>query len=287
MKKRLRGNFFGLLLILFFFLIGDHKCAFANLISDQDESLTPQERINLKKYRQNTAFAPLGTYEGREAFLQNSDQQLLNDVKNEGRSVFNLVYYYDSYDYEDRNNIFQRTYETGDKARKFGAIHLGQDFIIYRGFVDFATGINVGASYNTGKGVFASDRQKSNAIFKLWLIPVDLDLVVEAPLGNWGALSLTGGPSGMFLAQTRSDYQKGERKKRRRQFSWGYFGKARMKFNITHLFPGVGFDFYKTYRISKFGLNLEARYHSYSNFQNEDIKMSGVSFGAGFSFEYF
>jgi len=44
-------------------------------------------------------------------------------------------------------------------------------------------------------------------------------------------------------------------------------------------------DLFRQYSVTKFYLNLEARMNNVSNFQ-DDIEVSGSSFGIGFSFEY-
>ena len=235
-----------------------------------------------KKY----PFAPLGVLEDQKSYIQNDNTALLKELHNKGTSVFNLVYYHDTFDYKDRGNIYKNTYQEGEDAHQYGSLQLSQDFILSRGLVNFGMGLGAGVSFNRGKGTFTSDGTQSPAEFKLWMIPVDLDLLAELPIGKYSSLSVVGGPSVMILSQTRNDFVTGEKYKHRRQASWGYFGKARVKLNLSQIFSGVGFNYYKMYQVTKFALNIEARIQDYSHFQDEDISMTGVSFGAGFSFEY-
>ena len=89
----------------------------------------------------------------------------------------------------------------------------------------------------------------------------------------------------MGISQSRDDKERGEDEKHRRQYSFGYFGHAKAQISLSSLFHDLAFGGFSQYQMTNMYLNLEARHQSYENFQ-DDISITGTSFGIGFTFEY-
>ena len=85
--------------------------------------------------------------------------------------------------------------------------------------------------------------------------------------------------------QVRSDRGDGEKGKRRRQFGQGYFGAAKLKFALGPIFERNAYSLLRDSDVSRFFLNLEARYQNYDDF-NDPVTIDGISYGLGFSFEF-
>jgi len=182
--------------------------------------------------------------------------------------------------------VFQKTFDTGnDDSKNAGLLLLSFDRYFKKGDVNWAWGFNLGASYKSGKGIFLTSQVSSETQFILWLIPIDFAIIAEIPAGESFTFSFFGGPSIMGLMQHRSDREQGEAGKRRRQVSWGYIGGAKIKYSLGNLFSRNSFTLLSQMDISDFFLNFESRYQNYGNFQ-DDITISGVSFGLGLSFEF-
>ena len=141
-----------------------------------------------------------------------------------------------------------------------------------------------GLGFSTGRGIFVSG-DRSDTTFKLWEIPVDIGLGLEIPFSSWFKISGTAGPSAMVLAQNRSDFERGEKGKRKYQISPGYFLNGQVKINLTGFNDETAHELFTSSHITNLYLNLEARMQSYKDFQ-DDIDVTGTSLGIGFTFEY-
>ena len=222
---------------------------------------------------------------GQGGFLEIKNRDIFKKIYNKSSEAFSFSYIMDDYSFDNGNNTFNRTFEDSTGSVKGGSIHFGFDNYLNQGTVRFAWGGNFGVGFNQGRGYFANG-QESDTIFNLWTIPLDASVTMELALGKVMKLALTGGPSVMGLMQSRNDKEDTEDSKRRHQFSWGYFGGAKAKISVGNLSSSTAFEMFKSYDVTNFFLNLEARYQNYGNFQEEVLTISGMSFGLGFTFEY-
>lgn len=233
-----------------------------------------------------------GDYANRAEYLEYDYKSITKRVARLGNSNFSINYNFDDYSYDDERKIFQKTFndEKDSRMLRTGILFFSMARFYHKSFFDLAWGVNLGIGFNRARGVFENDPERSNcdAIFKLWTLPVDFSaLIIEIPLfGPWVKLSAAGGPSVMGLMQTRSDFEDGESKKRRRQVGFGYFHEYKFKMSLGDVFTDTGFKLYSNYKVTRLYLDASMRFHDYSNFQDE-IKISGSSVGFGLTFEYF
>lgn len=228
--------------------------------------------------------------EGGSSYQRMSNKDLLKRFNNEGTRGFGFYYIRDDYDFFDSSGVYNRTF--GDAAPgsiQGGSLHFSFERYWTRKAIWLGWGMNFGVGLAKGKGSFTSGSvvaEQSSTTFTLWTLPVDLGLVLEIPLGSWMKIGLSGGPSVMGLYQHRDDKDNGDSGKRVRQLSYGYFGKANLKISLSHFSPKMAVRSLKSYQMTKTYLTLEARLQSFENFQDEDVSITGSSFGIGFAFEY-
>jgi len=239
-----------------------------------------------KKALRDFGIAVPGSYDGHTGYLEHKNKDILEEVSNLGKRVLSLTYITDKYDYKSQNNIFQRTFDS--RSRRTGYLFLGYDHYFFKNpYLWLSIGGHGGFSYNSGKGIFANSGNRSqDADIKLWTVPVDLSFSVLISPFNFFDLVAAAGPSVMGAIQSRSDFQEGEARKNRRQVSPGYFYSGSMKINLSRYFRQSSVNMYNAYRLSRFFLTLDARYHEYKSFQDADFSVSGMSFGGGFAFEF-
>ena len=243
------------------------------------------DKITSKKQFQDVGYTPPGTFENQENYLEIDKVKMARDIRKGSSGGMNITFFKDNYDYQSTNDIINRTVTTGSRSIKGGALYFRNDSYIYRtSFMNFHWSVGAGVGYNSGKGFFI-DGTRSDTTFNLWEVPVDLGAGLEIPIGTWAKLAGTGGPSVLGLMQNRSDFQRGEKGKRKFQYSPGYFANAQVKINLTGLSEEAAYNLFTTSDITNLFMNFEMRYQSYSNFQDA-ISISGTSFGVGFTFEY-
>ena len=249
------------------------------------------DKSNQKGAFKQIGYTLPGTFSGADRYIEYSNADLVSTLEKQGKKGFGISYYMDNYEYSDANGTFNKVFKNdtaGSNSHQLGLIQLSFNRFWLRKWVDVGYGMNLGVGYNKGKGYFSqSTNEMSDVVFQLWTIPVDLAINLERSFfWSWIKLSISGGPSMMGLIQTRNDFGETENKKRRNQFSVGYFGAANMRFSLSKLSDKKAFKLYAAHSVSQCYLNLGARLHNYSNFQDEDVSISGVSFGLGFTFEY-
>lgn len=227
---------------------------------------------------------PLGTYDTSSSYLETEDLKVFDRINDKGGSNFAFYYIKDDYEVKDRNNIFNRTFESESDSTRGGSLHLTWEEYFNKGSQRFFWSVGAGFGVNIGRGYFISG-ERSDATFKLWTLPVDAGVGGDIAVGQALRLSLSGGPTVMGLLQSRTDRGDGEKGKRRRQVGFGYYGAAKVKVSLSNIFSRKSFELFSEYDITNFFLNLEARHQNYDNFQDE-IQISGTSFGLGFSFDY-
>lgn len=243
------------------------------------------DKTTLKKKYEDFGYTAPGTFDKQENYIETDKKFLAKDFRKASSGSINITFIKNDFDYQSTNDIINRTVGMGYKHIKGGALYFRHDdYIVKTDLINAYWSLGGGVGYNSGKGIFV-DGTRSDATFNLWEVPVDLGVGMEVPLYTWFKIAGTGGPSVMGLMQNRSDFQRGEDGKRKFQVSPGYFLNGQMKINLTGFSDETATDLFTSSQITNLFLNLEARHQSYSNFQDE-IKVSGTSFGIGFTFEY-
>jgi hypothetical protein len=221
-------------------------------------------------------------------YAETSTRKILREFKKKGKQDFAFIFYRDDYVYDNERNNFRTIFRDRDSKPRHGLIarFLGH-YYLYRSLpVDVAAGFNLGFGFNSGKGVFISGTKAQDVQMTLWTIPLDFSMMLEIPL-YFLKVGIAGGPSVMGLVQERNDFEEGEKLKRITQIGTGHFLAARVKVALNEIFPSSGFQLLKLYNVTDLYLTAEGRQQSYSKFKSPGVKVSGTSFGLGFSFEYF
>jgi hypothetical protein len=225
-------------------------------------------------------------YENNESELVIKNNNIYNKIYNKGESGFGFAYIQDGYTIKDSEGVFQRTYERSTGSVRGGTIHFEFDQSLYKGFIDFSYGLGVGVGFSKGKGSFRSNQgQESDTTFSLFTLPLDLRLVFDIIETRFFKVSLAGGPSAMGLYQSRNDLDEGEEGKRVRQYSFGYFGQAKLKISMASFDRNIIISNFLSRNVTNMYLDLEARVQNYEKFQ-DNLSITGSSFGIGFSFDY-
>lgn len=226
-------------------------------------------------------------HENEETLIEHDNDEIYGDIYNKGESSFSFAYIMDNYDVTDQRGVFQKSFEDASGSKRGGSLHLVWDEFFNRGWVGTFYGFGAGIGYSEGRGLFVSEASSSSDVrFQLYSIPLDLRLGFEIVPSRYFKLSFAGGPSVLGLMQTRSDLDKSENGRYRRQVSPGYFGHAKLQISISAMASDIAFKSYSQSDITNMYLNLEMRVQNYNSFQ-DDVSISGASIGAGFTFEYF
>lgn len=250
-------------------------------VEPQDLSVKNEEKRKLE----DSGYTTPGTYENSQNYIELDKKGMAESFRKHSAGALNLTYIQNNYDYQSDNDIINRTISQGYKHIKGGALYVRSDqYILRRDYMNPYWSLGVGLGYNSGRGIFITGDQ-SNATFRLYEIPIDAGIGVEIPLYHWFKISGTAGPSVTGLLQNRSDLQQGEKGRNKIQISYGEFANAQFKFNLSGLSDNLAYDLFTQSKITNLLLNLEVRYQNYQNFQDA-IKISGTSFGIGFTFEY-
>ena len=245
-----------------------------------------------KKLDENKTYNGFGntlpfSHDRSESLVEFKNNDTFKKFYNSANTSFSLTYINDEYKVSDSRNIFKNTIENSDKAKRLGAIHINYDDYVTKGWLNLYYGFGVGIGYWEAEGKFESSSDlESDVIIKHHYVPLDLRLGFDFNLSRFFKLSFGGGPSLMGLSQSRSDKERDSGERYRRQVSYGRFGNAKFQLSLSSLFNSLAFKTMTQYEASNIFLNIEARHHHYENFQDDDISVSGESFGIGFSFEY-
>jgi hypothetical protein len=227
------------------------------------------------------------TYEDSQELISFKNERIHEQIYNKAESSFSMSYIMDSYDISDNRGVFKESFIDAPGAQRGGSILLNFDEYFRRGTLNTFMGLGFGLGYSLGQGIFSSSSsEQSNAEFKLYSIPVDFRLGFDLVTGKLFRLSVAGGPSVMGLLQSRSDLEREDGDKYRRQISYGYFGNAKLQISLSALSSSRAFNMLSISDVTNMFFNLEARFQSYENFQDQ-LSITGASFGAGFTFEYF
>jgi hypothetical protein len=246
-----------------------------------------KEEANIQKQTKGN-YVPLpGELEDREQFLEYDYKEVLkNNDRNSVRAV-TFLYLYDTYDYKNNRDSYDKTYRNSTEAFRSGSFHFLFDKYLSKGKTIFlGVGAGVGFGYHRGNGNFRVDGVEADMKFYLWTLPLDFGGIASVRMGSWGEFFVSGGPSIMGLIQGRDDKEAKDRKKKKRQVGTGYYGRVAFKVNFTKLFPTLAYKLLSQSDVSRATINLEVRHHNYARFQDDDITISGTSFGLGFTYNY-
>lgn len=236
------------------------------------------------RYR-DLGLPPPGTFENQENYIETDKKAMAADFRKHSSGGINLTYIKNDFNYESQNDIINKTISQGYRHVKGGTLFARHDSYIFRtALLNSFWCLGAGLGYSSGRGVFVGG-ERSNTTFKLWEIPVDLGIGLQIPIYYWFKISGSAGPSVIALMQNRNDFQRGEKGRNKTQVSYGQFANAQFQINLTGMSTEMAYDLFTESKITNLYMNLEARYQNYQNFQ-DDIKVSGASFGIGFTFEY-
>lgn len=227
----------------------------------------------------------MGTMETQLGYLEYKKSDLVSRNNRKGESSFTFTILKDEFDYQDGQGTFERIFEGPGDISKGAYLIFSRESYLVRSYVDlyWKGALGVGLSYGRGRFV---NGEKSDANFRLWKIPADIGLGFSVPIADWFSLSASGGGSMMLLMQNRSDVNKRNEKRNRRQFSPGYFAEAKFKWNLSKIFDDTSFLMLREYDVSNIYLDLMIRQQEYNSFKEENLSVSGQSMGLGFSFEF-
>ncbi len=254
-----------------------------------DYHFSAQPEVSLKpeprKEFSESGYTQPGTFENQNNYMELDKKKMAEGFRNLAEGSLNLTFIKNDFFYTSANDIIDRTITTGTKSVKGGSLHFRHDDYLTRAtFLNTYWSVGAGIGFNSGKGFFV-DGSRSDTLFKLWEIPLDLGIGFEIPISSWFKLAATSGPSAMGLVQNRSDYQRGEEGKRKIQHSAGYFINGQFKINMSVASSQAAYELFTESQITNLFMNIEARHQSYTDFQ-DPIEVSGTSFGIGFTFEY-
>ncbi len=267
----------------------DSSAVLNSKASGVDYHFSSQPELSLKqdpkKEFSESGYTLPGTFENQNSYMELDKNKMAQGYRNLAEGGLNLTFIKNDFDYLSASDIIDRTITTGTKSVKGGSLHFRHDDYLTRAtFLNTYWSVGAGVGFNSGKGFFV-DGSRSDAVFKLWEIPLDLGIGLEIPVSSWFKLAATGGPSALGLVQNRSDYQRGEEGKRKVQYSAGYFVNGQLKINMSGLSTQTAYELFTESQITNLYMNIEARHQSYTNFQ-DPIEVTGTSFGIGFTFEY-
>ena len=241
--------------------------------------------IHESKKFEDFGYTTPGSLEGKANYLEIDKKQMSYEFRRLSRKGFNLTYLDNRNAYESDSDIINQTIGQGAGHVKGGSLLIRSDQYLFHTFLlNGFWSLGTGVGYNSGKGIFITG-ERSDTTFRLWEIPLDLGLGLEIPIYHWFKIVGAAGPSGLALYQNRSDFKDGEKGKNKIQVSPGQFASAQFKINLSGFSDDYAHELYTNSSITNLLLNIEARYQNYQKFQ-DPIKVSGTSFGIGFTFEY-
>ncbi len=206
-------------------------------------------------------------------------------LEDKASSYFSFSFFKDNFNYQDSAGVFQQTFRDSDEAN-FPFMMLFQfAHPFYNGAIDVGITTDFGFSYNSGKGYFSSAQTLSDTNLTVWLLPLEVGLFCELDL-KYVIFSVAAGPSVAGLIQNRSDYDDDEEGKNLRQWGYGYFTRAEIKFNLNRIFKKNAFKLFRNYEATRLTLDFMVHHVDYSNFK-DDISIEGDSYGVGFTFDFY
>ncbi|HLE10197.1 MAG: hypothetical protein A2504_05145 [Bdellovibrionales bacterium RIFOXYD12_FULL_39_22] len=249
------------------------------------QDISSRSLLDREASRQSTGQTLTGTFDEGNEYISTRKIDLMRSISNKGRSGFGLNYYQNNFNYKDSKNIFKKTFQDDKDAVNVGFLEIEFQKFFMRYFIDLGIVANISAGFNRGVGLFQTSQTKSHTEFKIWTIPIDLGLSLEIPVSTWIKLCGSGGATLAMLSQNRNDLKDDDSDKTKIQMGTGYFAEAKFRFALSNAMASSGAALYSSMGITKQYFNIMARMHNLSNFQ-DDITISGVTFGVGITFEY-
>ena len=201
--------------------------------------------------------------------------------KNREGESYSFLYMDDQYEIKSGGNIFEKTYD-----KQYGTLLIAGDYDFYKkSMFDLSWGLSFGLGYNQGKPRFVSGTQSKDIIFRLYTILLDASLSVDFHPVKFLKVMVKMGPSLMGLYESRNDFDSGEDGENVRQMGEGFFYHAAVKTDLGYFFPSFGKLMSQEYHIDKIFLNMGVRYHYYRGFKRERVKVDGLSYLMGLTFE--
>ncbi len=220
-------------------------------------------------------------------YLEADDAQRFQEISQNSSKGFRLYYINDSYKYSSRkdnfNKIFEDKYLFKGKDRK-GYFMLESYRYMTKGRYNTFWGINAGVGYNRNYGLFV-DGKRLEKRFLMWTIPVGISLGLEIPM-QWFKTTILMGPSALGVIQHRGDKEQGHQDKEKRQYGLGYFAEGKISLNLGNIMKKRLVRLFFQHKLTNLYLDFIARNQRYSRFRDKTFGVSGISYGAGLTFEY-
>lgn len=250
-----------------------------------EKELTPRQKLKRELTDLNVTVQGQGLQ--NSTYGQIDKKNYVNKIRSSSASALNIHFLANLYDYSSTNNIIENTISSGRHSNKGGTVIFKYDkYLSQQQFLSTFWSGSMGIGLSTGKGIFSSDGKRSDATFNLWQAPVEVGLGIEIPISSYFKLSASGGGGILGLYQNRNDFERGEDNKRRIQFSPGFYGLGQLKINLTGFSDQWAYDVFTQSNLTNILLNLDVRFQHYGSFKDEELAISGVTFGAGFTFEF-
>jgi len=261
-----------------------------NFVLDSPKNKYEKARAEQSKSFTTATQEIAGTHDKTGNLKIKTKKDFLNQYHGGSKGSFGFSFIQDNFTYEDRDNVFEKTFRRdndNDLDSDFnGILRLHGAKYFNQHWLKIGYGGAVGVGYNGGFGLFKTNGETSEAHIKLWTIPIEAFVDLSLDLTSYFQLNLQVAGSVMGLIQSRSDFEDGKKKKRRRQMGLGYAATGFLKFNLSKFIPKLGFNLLSSNSVNRYYLHLMIRNQSYANFKSEDLKISGTSFGLGFSLDY-
>ena len=248
--------------------------------------LSEKEKLNIRG-----ASLP-GMFSDSENYQEYTNREIMEDISNQSRNRLTFSFIRDTFDYKNEDENFDKIYRNSDGTNIHGVFILKNDFYYVKGFVNLFYGLGLGLGYNKGRGVFTDeeggkgDDYTDKVDFTFYTVPVDARFGLEIPLGSYLGLSFSGGPGVLGVVEHRTDRGHESDDRNKFQMGGGYFGSASLNIVVSSISRRTGVKILSRNGVSRFSANLEARYHSYFGFKDDNLAISGASFGIGFSYNF-
>ncbi len=253
---------------------------------NQDQAHQSEMAEDKTYQSESIGYKPVGTFDNTTELIESDKRELMNLNKKKASSGLNFSYLLNNFQYQSPNNVINRTFKDSTEGKRSGFLLLRSDqYFSKTDFFNMFWSLGAGFELNYGKGIFTANGLQSSATFRLWEVPVDLGIGFEFHLFQHLKMIFNAGPSAMILLQNRSDLTPSEKGINKVQVSYGPYASAQFKLSMTAFSPDLAYLQMIEGKFANMFLTLEGRYHSYTHFL-DPIGIEGVTFGAGFSFEF-
>ena len=220
-------------------------------------------------------------------YLEASDNERFQEISQNSSRGLRFYYIDDTYRYRSRkdnfNRVFKDKYLFKGKDRK-GYFLFESYWYMTKGRFNTFWGVNVGVAQSRSDGVFSNGESVHKDLI-LWTVPLGMSTGFEVPL-KWFKTTILAGPSVLGVIQHRRDKEQGHRDREKRQYSLGVFAEGKVSVNLGNMMKKSVVRLFSQYKITNIYLDFVARSQRYSRFKEKTFGVSGISYGAGLSFEY-